>query len=48
LGVVDPGFLKGGDGEWPKATRGVGCGEGGVPSSMEWGLGWGCALPRKF
>jgi len=39
---------KGGrGGEWPKATRGVGPGEGVSPSPLEWGLGRGCAPPQK-
>ena len=49
LAVADPGFLERGGrgGEWPKATRGVGRGEGVSPSPLEWGLGRGCAPPQK-
>jgi len=36
----------GGDGEWPKATRGYGVGRG-VPSPLGWGLGRGCTAPQK-
>ena len=47
--VADPGFLERGGraGEWPKATRAVGRGEGVSPSPLGWGLGRGCAAPQK-